>query len=136
VVIVIIAILASVIAVSLGGARKQARDSKRTADLKNTSRVLEEYYVDKGTYPTDANTPNGICLEADPDLVAKLRPYMGGGLPADPLYAQGSANHCYLYKTANNGQIFKIFVTLEDPNSSLAQNDGGTQNTPGPSSYV
>lgn len=59
VVIAILGILASIILVSLGGARANARDVKRVAEAKEVANLLEAYYLDKGNYPvyTDTSDP-------------------------------------------------------------------------------
>lgn len=135
VVIVIIGILGSVITASLGGARKQARDTKRVADLKNIAQALEEYYSDKGgTYPvtSDPSSNGGACIENDAELRTKLQPYLSTNTLSDPLYTTGgTTDYCYWYRTANSGQSFKIFAKTENQNNSAAEADGGTQNTPG-----
>lgn len=51
IVITVIALLASLILVGMGGARAKARDSRRIADLHNVMNALELYYAKVGTYP-------------------------------------------------------------------------------------
>jgi len=50
IVITIIALLASLILVGMGGARAKARDARRIADLHNVQNALELYYAKNGTY--------------------------------------------------------------------------------------
>lgn len=57
VVISIIGLLASVVLVSLNGARKKARDIARKSTLRQIASALELYFSNYNTYPT---TPNGI----------------------------------------------------------------------------
>jgi prepilin-type N-terminal cleavage/methylation domain-containing protein len=51
IVITIIALLASLILVGMGGARAKTRDSRRVADLHNIMNALELYYAKNGVYP-------------------------------------------------------------------------------------
>ena len=50
VVIAIIGILASIVLVSLGGARSKARDARRQSDIRQISLAMEMYYDDKTEY--------------------------------------------------------------------------------------
>ena len=58
VVITIIGILASIVLVSLGGARKRAKDARIIVDMGQLRSMGEIFYGDKGTYTS---------LDADPD---------------------------------------------------------------------
>ena len=51
IVIVIIGILAAALIPRLTGIQARARDTARTADLRNTSTALEVYHLDNGSYP-------------------------------------------------------------------------------------
>ena len=52
VVIAIIGILASIVLVSLGGAREKARDARRESDIRQISLAMEMYYSDGEAYET------------------------------------------------------------------------------------
>ena len=54
VVISIIGILASIVLVSLGGARSKARDAQRQSDMRQISTAQEMYYNDNEAYVTAA----------------------------------------------------------------------------------
>ena len=54
VVIAIIGILASIVLVSMGGARSKARDAKRQSDIRQVVTAQEMYYSDKEGYLTAA----------------------------------------------------------------------------------
>ena len=59
VVIAVIGLLASIVLVSLGGARKKARDARRQADIRQIGTAMEMAYSDTGAYlstPAGANT--------------------------------------------------------------------------------
>lgn len=138
VVIVIIGILGSVITASLGSARKQARDAKRVADVKNIAQALEEYYADKGGYPVvnngSQNSDIGICIEGSTDFQTMLIPGYLAAIPRDPLYDASDCTdydspncHCYAYRTQGltaATKDFKIFARAE-ATSSAAISDGG-----------
>lgn len=82
VVIAIIAVLASIVLVSLNTARQKGRDARRIADLKSIQAALELYYDKYGYYPTGS----GADLYADAGSLGKLR--VEGflpGVPKDPL---------------------------------------------------
>lgn len=56
VVIAIIGILSTLAVVALQNARKNARDAKRVADVKQMQTALELYYNDVGEYPADVTS--------------------------------------------------------------------------------
>jgi prepilin-type N-terminal cleavage/methylation domain-containing protein len=53
VVIAIIGILASVILLAINGARASSRDAKRIADMNQMSNVMQLFYNDYSSYPTN-----------------------------------------------------------------------------------
>lgn len=61
VVIGIIGILASVALGVFGGVRKQARDDRRVADLRQVQQALQLYYLKCGHYPGGFNLSNHAC---------------------------------------------------------------------------
>lgn len=63
VVITIIGILSTLATVSLRSARTQARDAKRSSDMKQMQLALELYNLEKGLYPIP-NGSNPITLAA------------------------------------------------------------------------
>lgn len=58
IVIVVIAILASITLVSYNGTQKRARDARRIADAGKITDALDLYYLQNGSFPT--NTLDGI----------------------------------------------------------------------------
>lgn len=64
VVISIIGLLASVVLVSLNGARIKARDARRIADLKQITTALELYASDNGYYPSTGSVAGGAAAWA------------------------------------------------------------------------
>ena len=60
VVIAIIGILASIVLVSLSGARSKARDARRQSDIRQISLAMEMYYDDGQAYLSSAAMPTVI----------------------------------------------------------------------------
>lgn len=67
-VLVILGLLASVVLISLNGARVKSRDAKRMAHVRQIASSLEFYYKDNNTYPNQLNslTPNYINAIPEP----------------------------------------------------------------------
>jgi prepilin-type N-terminal cleavage/methylation domain-containing protein len=107
IVVAIIGILASVIMVSLGGARGKARDSKRISDVKSIQLALANYYNDYGFFPYDIYKTNGTAgqpsLGLSPTYLAKVPtdPYTN----TDPSTCASSysSNGCYSYVAMDVG---------------------------------
>ena len=60
VVIAIIGILASIVLVSMGGARASARDAKRLGDIRQIGTAMELYYNDNSAYVSSVAAPTSI----------------------------------------------------------------------------
>lgn len=91
VVISIIGLLASVVLVSLNGARKKARETKRLADIRQLQTALELYYNDNNAYPGDpgyafTDTTNSVITGP----TQALAPYLSK-IPNDPSYPPWSS---------------------------------------------
>lgn len=84
VVVAIIGVLASIVLVSVGGARGKARDAKRVSDIKSIQLALANYYNDYGTYPYN------IYKNAS-GSAAPLNGLTGAYLPAVPVDPLSSA---------------------------------------------
>ncbi len=103
VVIAIIGVLASIIMVSLSGAKGKARDARRVADIKNIQLALAQYYNDYGYYPCSIYS-NVTCGGLANNFVGVYLPVT----PFDPLDPGSGATHCttgaasqtYCYKYA------------------------------------
>ena len=105
VVIAIIGILASIVLVSLGGARSKARDATRQSDLRQVVTAQEMYYGDQGDYQT------GVAASSTPAIGTYLDSLSD---PQDPANA-----YTWLDNTACTpaGQAFCAYATLENVGS-------------------
>jgi prepilin-type N-terminal cleavage/methylation domain-containing protein len=106
VVIAIIGILASVVLVSMGGARSKARDANRQSDMRQVVSAQEMYYGDNSAYATGGAQDGTVAI--------------GSYLQAlqDP---QGAVTNPYKW-LANNactsaGQEFCTYAKLENKGS-------------------
>ncbi len=102
VVIAIIGILAGIVLVSLGGARANARDARRQADMRQFSTAMELCYDDSacgagdGAYIISATLPTAI----------------GTFMPVAPSDPQAGAAYGWINNTANN-QDYCAYAVLE-----------------------
>lgn len=78
VVIAIIGILASIVMVSLSGAKQKSRDAKRQADIKSIQLALSLYYSDNGMYPKNIYSTSGTAPDSG------LAPIYLPTVPKDP----------------------------------------------------
>ncbi len=122
VVIAIIGLLASIVLVSLSGARAKAYDVSRKSELKELQAALELYYNDHNSYPSTngqwwGNSPNG---GNQINWIPGLTPTYISVLPQDPVYtpsACGGWGGAYLYNS--NGIDYKLLSHCPQ-NSSVA----------------
>jgi type II secretion system protein G len=132
VVISIIGLLASVVLVSLNGARSKARDARRKADLAQLSKALEMYATDYGGYPA-AYCPSyaSYMFPYSLALAPNLLNYISK-LPVDPLNPSNpSYNNSYLYSSdsidcsGTNAKATKyaLYATLEDRSTNNLSTD-------------
>jgi prepilin-type N-terminal cleavage/methylation domain-containing protein len=103
VVIAIIGILASIVLVSLGGARSRARDAQRQSDIRQIVTAQEMYYGAEG---------NGKYLESASATVPAIGNYLNPA-PADP---QGTNPYVWLANNAcdPDGEYFCVYATMEN----------------------
>ncbi len=121
VVIAIIGILATLAVVSLQNARKNARDAKRIADVRQMQTALELYYNDTGVYP--------LTGEIDSTIATGGSTYMAT-VPTAPTPADGDceeSDNTYTYTSAN-GSTYTIGFCIGSNISSLLA--GTKQATP------
>lgn len=122
VVVAIIALLISIVSISLGTARSKARDSRRVSDLSDVSRALELYRLANDDYPAyqpgddTYGCGSGSCLAVLTDELVTGNGGVGGKLlssiPTDPVH--GNTPNGYRYCKAGTGfQGYQIIVRLE-----------------------
>ena len=130
VVIAIIGLLASVVLVSLNGARSKARDTKRRADLHQMSTALEFYYNDNNssypstggswrtacsntTYNTGCNGggANSCTFSGASGYIPNLAPTYVTQLPKDP---RDPVNGCYMYASDGVNYMLMAWGTVEN----------------------
>jgi prepilin-type N-terminal cleavage/methylation domain-containing protein len=144
VVIAILGVLASIVLVSLNGARANARDVRRVAEISQVARLLEAYNTDNGHYPVySVADPIGNWSSVLTELKSKgylsniktdrndglswLKNIFGGvanasvvGEPKikDPLYP----NRNYEYLSDLSGSDYRIRAHFENLNNPLLSN--------------
>ena len=106
VVISILAILAGVLVPRVTSHMKSARDARRLADIKTIRNAIEQYYMDKGSYPVA--TPNssygGWDVSHDNNFITVLRNsgYLEE-MPADPINDETYHYRYYVYAAGSYG---------------------------------
>lgn len=105
VVVAIISLLASIVFVSLGGFREDARDTKREADLRQIKTAMELCYFD-----ASCNTSNAYVSVVGPDV-----PAIPGYIAIPPTDPQNPARkYIWVPNTGTNeNQEFCVYVELE-----------------------
>jgi len=117
VVIIIIAILATVGLVTYGSAQKEARKVKRIRDLEAIETNLQLYYQAKGKYPyaawrSECNAWNAGGTIGPNDVIKDtttgdtLVPLFMKSFPSDPSMDKAASTSCYLYYS--NGTDYKL----------------------------
>lgn len=142
IVIAIIGLIASIIAVAILGAKAQARDAERQAELDQIRKGLAFYYIDKGEYPT---TTDWISLEneANPEtqaFIQKMKPNYLSEIPRDPLYPQEyetGKKYSYQYQ-ATTTKSYELYAKREGGGffKISSEIDSVVQLTEGPSPWV
>lgn len=105
VVIAIIGMLASIVLVSLGPARKKARDARGQADLRQIVNAFEMKYDDAEAYPDLPDTTDKI-----PSADTRLAPYLS------PVPYTNGVRDYYWYDSGDN-QKFCVYFQLESDTS-------------------
>lgn len=122
VVIFIIALLATIIGISVGRVKSKARDAKRKGDLKTLATAMELYLDDNNTLPEpDCGGGNDAWSSwACWDLLLPTSGYITGNMPHDPKdldlgYCGEPGSDCYLYHYCRvDDDKFVISADLEN----------------------
>lgn len=115
IVIVVIAILATISIVMYRGIQERGRDSQRESDVAVITKALEMYYIDNGRYPAGSGSTvinSGWSTTADAswaNLATHLVPKYISSLPGDPVSRPGVSplsvgNYNYAYFGNHGGQ--------------------------------
>lgn len=113
IVIVIIAILTALLAVSYTTIQRNARDSQRKSDLATVAGILERYYSEHSAYPS-SNAGKIDC--SGTGLVWGTDGVVCGGknyikqLPSDPIEAT-TTQYCYVAQNSN--QRYELYANME-----------------------
>lgn len=111
VVIAIIGILATLAVISLQQARKNARDAKRIADIKQVQTALELYFNDWQEYPTDLIAGASIS-HGDSNYMSVV--------PSGPSPADGAClSSAYIYQQIDSGASYIIEFCLGGTTGNL-----------------
>jgi general secretion pathway protein G len=123
IVITIIALLASLVLVGMGGARAKARDSRRIADLHSVQNALELYYAKFYFYPEAQSWEALTRILTDPEIGIGV-----SSVPKDPLTNVGWT---YYYGRSGDGQDYVLGAKLETKDPALdADIDGSYYGVP------
>jgi type II secretion system protein G len=136
IVIVVIAVLASITIVAYNGIQQRARDSQRRSDITALAKALELYYIDNDRYPagsgsTTINASWSTTADASwQNLTTALQPYMAK-LPSDPISSPGVAvtgssgyNYAYYSNTSTwcGAGTRKMYIIVYRFESSTQEN--------------
>ncbi len=100
IVIAIIGVLASIVLVSMGGARSKARDAVRQSDARQIGSAMELYYGDSDAYLASATVPTAIST------------YMVT-FPTDP---KGGVSYGWVDNSLDD-QKYCVYMTMENKGS-------------------
>lgn len=110
--------------------QKRGRDIVRINDLLTLTRAIEEYKLDKNSYPDVINTTRTSSALPAGNTGPETNPLQGWidadfngyltKLPIDPI---NSGSLVYTYRT--DGSTYELNAILEFDNEKLMQNDGG-----------
>jgi len=110
VVVAILGILAVTASISVQGAIKKSRISKRKADLRAIESALELYHIDHGSYPNPGWGWRSECNawggRSPSDVIPGLSPKYLKSFPSDPHMNKSGNTACYLY--LSNGANYKL----------------------------
>lgn len=130
VVIAIIAVLAAVVTPAVVSQIKNARDSRRMADIKELNGAFVKFGTQNGFAPGDGIDPScNECyngkISSSSNLNSQLSGFFSGGMPVDPLgntskfFYYYDARHCNIDNCGGSPiQATVHAMTMEFPNNS------------------
>ena len=113
IVIAIIGLLSMLIMVSVSSVRQKARDTRRVSDLKQISIALEQYYNDKGVFPS--GNYDSRNLDQWNTFSGFLSPEYIESVPVDPMNNKGDGSMCgncgeYYYSGTSDKYIISTYL--------------------------
>ncbi len=106
IVILVIAILATIGIVAYNGIQQRARDSKRASDAKSIIKALEAYRAVNDTFPQETPTGGSGSFEQSNDTPGTFMEYLKGvyfsEVPIDPV---NDGSHYYRYYVYPTGSL-------------------------------
>jgi len=120
VVVAIISILATIVMVSVFGARVKARDAVRMSDIDQVSKSLQLYEIDNSHYPNPVSGDDcwidlGLttnCGSGTANFNTIIQPYLSHP-PSDPQSGQGRE---YKLNISSAGKYFLLLAQMENEN--------------------
>jgi type II secretory pathway pseudopilin PulG len=107
----------------------KARDEKRLSDISLLERVINEYRIDNGFYPDEADALR-VSTSLPPDNIGPLQSTTSGWIKEDlseynaKLPTDPTNDATYFYSYQHNGYAYEINANFEQL-IEFAQNDGG-----------
>jgi len=130
IVIVVIAILATIVIVSYNGAQIRAQQAKIQADLTNVRQLVENYFAQHGSYPFTASNlnPDWGTTTARTDANCSIGthtsdwvPGLGVSLPqSTPSTGVGHYPGCYIYASDGTSYIISAWNMLPQPQNTIS----------------
>lgn len=131
IVIVVIALLATISVIAFRGVQARARDSIRTDNMALLRRSLELYRADYGRYPSPTANPGYQGWEVSTDAAGTFMEYLGeyglsGKVPVDPINNDSGPYRYYYYRysagtygcDASRGSYFVLALSRVESNPS------------------
>ncbi len=127
IVIVVIAILASIVIVAYDGFQQRAQDARRQSDISSIRKILETYNVEHGEYPTTTNQSQANWKSIDvytddncysgssqADWIPGVNTALPQGIPNTNQGAD-SKTGCYLYASNGSEYVLSAWNMLNAP---------------------
>jgi prepilin-type N-terminal cleavage/methylation domain-containing protein len=130
IVIVVIAILASIVIVSYNGAQIKSQQAKIQSDLTNVRQLVENYFAQHGSYPVTATNlnPDWATTTARTDANCSMGthtsdwvPGLGVSLPQSTSgKGVGGLPGCYIYASDGTNYIISGWNMLSQPQNTVS----------------
>jgi prepilin-type N-terminal cleavage/methylation domain-containing protein len=136
IVIVVIAILASITIVAFRGIQGRARDAERSSDVSNLMKALETYKSLNGGYPSP--TPTGPAgsfeqsTDTDGTFIEALKGSYFSNVPTDPINDASHLYRYYVYEVSSlssygcptdKGRLMVLYIIGYENTQNMPSND-------------